>query len=449
MDTEVNQKKLLDKVKKYINNNSSCPFSDLSSYMFLGIWDHSPGWSMIKLLEKGWIFLPKFFFIFLKSFLATGFFKKYYLTGNAHINSKYKTLVLSWSFKQNFEKDGSFNDRYLKENSKNHKEILWVLVSIDNFTPKNLKDNILVIKKKNNGLFFYIVFLIKNFFSKLRLSKFSIKKLFHILPNQSLQAEKLQEIILNNIDIKNFSNILIPYEGQPFQNLLISKIKKISKNIKTIGYVHAMLPSFPSNYIYRKGSPDILLVHGVSQKEILKNDLEWPDHKLKEIESLRYREELTYDLSNKIFVPFGLFEEQIILKKFSFFLNNSADNSLPIFEILNHPTKNTSIKHINFIKRLNDILKKNEKKFNKNSNKKMSVCFGWTAAIIEAMERDIDIVHICSDIVLESFNSEMWKNFNIKKIDDYIYIYNLKTLGSYIKFGTKKNLLKESLEDIQ
>ena len=210
-----------------------------------------------------------------------------------------------------------------------------------------------------------------------------------------------------------------------------------------------MLPSLPTNYIYRKGSPDILLVHGVSQKEILKNYLEWPDHKLKVIESLRYREESTHNLSNKIFVPFGLFEEQTILKKFTFFLNNSADNSLPIFKILNHPTKNTSIKHINFIKRLNDILKKNEKKFNKNFNKKMSVCFGWTAAIIEAMERDIDIIHICSDIALESFNSEMWKNFNIKKIDDYIYIYNLKTLGSYIKFGTKKNLLKETLEDIQ
>ena len=182
MDSELNQKKLLDKVKKYINNNSSCPFADLSSYMFLGIWDHSPGWSMIKLLEKGWIFLPKFFFIFLKSFLATGFFKKYYFTGNAYNNSKYKTLILSWSFEQNFEKDGSFNDRYLKENSKNHKEILWVLVSIDNFTPKKLEDNILVIKKKNNSLFFYIFFLIKNFFSKLRLSRFSIKKFFQILP---------------------------------------------------------------------------------------------------------------------------------------------------------------------------------------------------------------------------------------------------------------------------
>ena len=63
-----------------------------------------------------------------------------------------------------------------------------------------------------------------------------------------------------------------------------------------------MLPSLPTNYIFRKGSPDFILVHGKNQKVILKKFLGWPSKKIKIIESLRYRKN-----SKKNFVEQNIF----------------------------------------------------------------------------------------------------------------------------------------------
>ena len=68
----------------------------------------------------------------------------------------------------------------------------------------------------------------------------------------------------------------MPYESQPFQQFFIKNIKeKISKKIKVTGYIHSFLPAMPTYYIYRKFSPDRILVHGSHQKKILTKFLGW------------------------------------------------------------------------------------------------------------------------------------------------------------------------------
>ena len=99
MDLGHKQKELIDKASKYIHKNSELLNSELSSYCFLGIWDETPGWSKIKLLDKGWTFLPKYFLVLLKNILATGFVNEYILTGNKSLNSQRNTLIISWSYK--------------------------------------------------------------------------------------------------------------------------------------------------------------------------------------------------------------------------------------------------------------------------------------------------------------------------------------------------------------
>jgi len=449
MDLGYKQKTIINKASKYIFENSKTISSELSSYCFLGILDETPGWSKIKLFEKGWSFLPKYFFVLFKHILGVGFLNDYLLHGNKSLDPERKTLIISWSFEKNFSSNGSFNDRYLSENSKNNKNIQWVLISMDNFIPENLDDNVLIIKQKPNKPKFNVIFFIRNFIENLIKNRFSIKKLLHYLPSHSVQALKLSDIILNNLSLNNFSKVFLPYESQPFQNFIFSRIKKIKKNITTIGYVHSMLPSLPTNYIFRKGSPDILLVHGEGQKDILEKFLGWPNQKVKVIESLRYRHESNKSLANKIFIPYALFKSDILIKKFEKFLQNSDDKSLPNFEVLNHPTKNNSKKHLFFFKNIKKIIDRYQDKFDHTSKRKLSICFGWTAAVVEALEREIEVVHICSDPVLESFNEKIWLNFEVKKIDNFIFKYKLSFPNKYINFGKKNNLLKNCLEDIK
>ena len=59
---------------------------------------------------------------------------------------------------------------------------------------------------------------------------------------------------------KNINKIIIPYEGQPFQNKLIQTISKKFKRVETIGYIHSPPMSMPANLIYRSTSPQKLFL---------------------------------------------------------------------------------------------------------------------------------------------------------------------------------------------
>ena len=68
----------------------------------------------------------------------------------------------------------------------------------------------------------------------------------------------------------------MPYESQPFQNYLFKNIKKLKKNIKTIGYVSTTQP-LPLHSLHRDGAPEKIFVHGSDQKLHLTKYFGWPD----------------------------------------------------------------------------------------------------------------------------------------------------------------------------
>ena len=53
-----------------------------------------------------------------------------------------------------------------------------------------------------------------------------------------------------------------------------------------------------------------------------------------------------------------------------------------------------------------------EKKFFRSSskNKNISIFLGSTASVIEALERNLKVIHICSNILFEKFNIFYWKD---------------------------------------
>ena len=69
-----------------------------------------------------------------------------------------------------------------------------------------------------------------------------------------------------------------------------------------------------------------------------------------------------------------------------------------------------SKKHLNLSKKLNYFLMKEKKFFRSSSkNKNISIFLGSTASVIEALERNLKVIHICSNILFEKFNNFIGK----------------------------------------
>ena len=66
---------------------------------------------------------------------------------------------------------------------------------------------------------------------------------------------------------------------------------------------------------------------------------------------------------------------------------------------------------------------------------KISIFIGTTASIIEALERGVEVIHICNDPVLQSYSSDLWPSIKVSEVDDNTFKYELLKKGDLIKFG--------------
>ena len=213
--------------------------------------------------------------------------------------------------------------------------------------------------------------------------------------------------------------------------------------------MHSLLSPLPCDYIYRSGAPDFLLVHGKSQIEILKSKLNWPKNKLFLIESLRYQLDKNRSLSKKIFLSYSNLNKSILIKTFTKLLINSSANSLPKLEVQNHPAKLSSKEHLNLKIKLEKIMNIYKDRFlNTSSNGNISIFFGATAAIFEALEKGIDVIHICSNPVFESFSEKIWPDLKVIQLNEFTFSYKLVLSGKYINFSKEKKILSEVLKTI-
>ena len=218
---------------------------------------------MKKFMGKDENFFSKLF-ILLKDFSYSMFINNSKFE-NIKLDENFDKIVVTWAFKKNFKSDGSLNDRYFNYNSKNSKNIFWFVIYMDNDLPKKIGKNIFIYKmfsKKKFNFFVLVKILKKNinyFFKNVDYFLFSISNLNFLSRNIVDCFEKLLS--------KNIKLILIPYEGQPFQNEII-RCAKEKYGINTIGYIHAPPLAFPSNYIKKKFSPSKIFVNGLDQKAV-------------------------------------------------------------------------------------------------------------------------------------------------------------------------------------
>ena len=306
--------------------------------------------------------------------------------------------------------------------------------------PKKIDKNILLIyrkKKKFPNLFY----LFKYICQMLIYSNFNLKKFFHTLSFQSCFAFQNYNLIKEFIFKKKTKVLLFPYEGQPFQNMLISKIRKINKKIKTLGYIHYTHP-FQTEIFNRKGSPDKIFTYSLEQLNFFKN-LGWNKKNITLIPSLTFKRtiEQKNKLKSKIFLPYKLIDENKILLSLEKFFKIKKKNSLPFFQIAPHPSPYNFKKQQNLEKKIRILIKKNKEKFTSSAEKNLSIVIGLTTSVFIALENGIKVIHISLDPLRDQISTKYWSNIEVKELAKNVNIYKLKKLNSCILINNKGNNL--------
>ncbi len=408
--------------------------ASLKDYYFFTSWaDSYGGWNLKRIIEKKDNLINN-----LKStikyiiFYSIANIEKYKLSGTIKKNKK-KNLIISYT--NNFKISKKYDDYFsckIKDSNKTH----WFLINFDNFKKiKKLPKNLSIFSKNKNFFYLNLKFyynLIKYFFIIL-LDK---KNLINFQFNKFLRRE-----IVKILAESDFSKVFIPYESQPHQHYLIKIIKKFNKKIKIIGYLHSSLTPLPTDFIYKNSyEPDMLIVHGASQKEILIRYLGWNSKKIKIINSFRYRKKPKDFFTKKIFLPFSLKRASQLLFNLRKFLE-MYNLDIKKFKIINHPYMSNSRQHIEFMKK-----SKSFKNFQKNfqfRRKDISIVIGVSAIILEMLENKLEVIHICSEPIYEKHSEDIWKNIVVKKLEEGIYSYKLKKIKTLINFGKKNDFEKK------
>ena len=427
---------ILNNSKKFLKKNIKKNF--FSPLFFFCSWAENLGFLLIKnFANQKYSFWFKFR-ILIKELILINY---NYLDYEENIKGKrYEKIILSYFFPSNLESKGQYFDKYLSIKTNKVKNTLWILIPLESHKNEyHFSEDVILLKKKIN--FFISLKIILKFITNLIKSFFFLKLSNLRIDNN--QFDKTLFKILEKIVLKNnVKKILYPYESQPHQNYLNFNIKKYFPNIKIVGYMHTSIPPLPLEYIKKNCEPDLLLVNGSSQKEILVNRLGWVSNRVKSIPSMRYNIITNFKMDKKIFLPYYIEDESKFFELFKYLINSKPKFFFPQLEIKNHPSMGNSKNHLRLIKKINFFLR-DKKNFFKTtlSNNKISIFFGSTASVLEGLERKLRVFHICGNNIFEKFDNFYWKKIKIKIIHKNIFEYKISKKGSFIRLGNEKNTL--------
>ena len=437
------QLELIDKAKKYLQKKSyeNINVHNSGRCYFLA-WAPTPGYAILKLWQKGFKNIFYTVKIFCKDIISISSFYNYHVINELEGKKKYNKIIVSWGLKNYFLSDGSYQDRYFKINSKDTNGALWFLIYDDEILPEKINNNILIFTKPKKISKYNFFYFLKSISKKIILSKFSLKRFFRKASGDT----EYSDIVWN--ELKGYINddintIIMPYECQPFQNKIFKKCKKINSKIKTIGYVHAFPAGLPTNYISRDGSPEKLIVSGDDQHYCFRKYLNWENHQLKILPSTRYSKQ-SENMFGYIYLPFDLPSADIIIESLQNLLTNNKYKIISNLIVKNHPLTKNSQKHLKIIKKINNLMSKHKNSFLESSyTNKFSIFIGSTSSPIEALERGVEVIHICNDPVFQSYSSALWPSNKVKKIDKNTYEYQLLKKGNLIQLGDSSKAFKE------
>lgn len=441
MDISLIQKKFIFEYKKILKKNIKNKIDiSLSSILFVSTWSENIGGELLKKnVYKGTKF-TRLLITLLKDWYCAIKYSQIAKLNEFKINCKKKIIISTCSI-EDFEKSGHYNDRYLNINSKEYKNFYFVLFYTSELLPKKINKNILLVRKKTNFVVGILKFL-KIFFYLIIKNK--IKFIIHKHSDHTVFADNFFSLLKKNFQLKRIDLVFLPYEGFPYQQKIFLEIKKINPKVITAGYDHSAPHALPLNMHYRLGAPDFIFVNGQNQALYLNKFLGWPLKKIIQAPSLRYRKDSKEKFDNIIFLPWKIYEEKNVLSSFENYIKIQKNNSLKPFLIKTHPVAVNQFSQQKFKKSLEDIINKYKVKFSRKvTNKSISIFIGSTTAVIVALEKGLNVLHICFDPKIESYSGNLWPNLIVSQIFKNTFVYELKKKGSFIQFGNKNKLFNK------
>jgi hypothetical protein len=238
----------------------------------------------------------------------------------------------------------------------------------------------------------------------------------------------------------------MPYEAQPFQHAINLTVKALDPGVTTVGYLHSALPALPTDLIFRSGAPDRLLVHGAGQSEILTRLLGWPADRLQTIPSLRYLRQHAAPLAGRILLPYSFDDAHSISHALEAVLQSAAVASMPRWEVRNHPVMANSRKHVALTERLRAIVERYSDRLSQEQTVSgQTLIIGATAAVLEALERGLEVIHVCVDPLFETHSDAIWTHLRVEALARNVFRYRLREPGLYIRLGETQAAARESL----
>lgn len=435
---KINQALILRNCKKFLNEEKKRNIDTSTSPLcFFTAWANTPGY--FKVLDLQGLKKKNQLLFVLKDILSISknFDLKLFFEGDK-IKSSAQNIIISYATKKNFDKRGNFSDIYFDFNSSN-KNFFWLLISLDNYIPFKIKENIAIIAKKDKKSF-SLIYLLKYLLRTLVSSKFNPNIFRHYCWQEFNYSKVVFRLFENLIKNLNAKNLILNYEGIPFQNYLINKIKKINNQIKTIGYLHCAPWPLQLDLIYKNQSLDNLIVSGYEQKKVLKKYLGWSRKNVSFIPSLRFKKKKIKEFSGFIFVPYNLNNNNDYLERLEVYLaeNKNKKSSLN-FKVRIHPLNSKSQKHLDFKRRCEMLLIKYSSKQGKTPNNQ-SLFFGSaTGVCVQALEEGTIIIHFPNNKYLDVFSASIWSNLDINEIGKKTYMYKLKKKNYTFSLNNKKN----------
>lgn len=359
----------------------------------------------------------------------------------------YKKILFVDASINDFDKKGNFTDRYFKSSPKKNPDFLYFIIYSSKIYPKKISTNIILLKydylfaQKYN----FITNLIK-LLKQLYKYKFNYKKIIDEKSITSKFADRVLKYVINEFNFNKFNKLLMSFEAQPHQIKILRYFKTKNKNIKNICYDHSAPHALPIHMYYRFSFLDKLIVNGNNQKNYLSKYLNWPLKKIKVKKSLRYQLVDRVDYKCQIFLPFNIFNKKKILDEFKFLLSLKPFLASSL-KVRNHPLKTNSKNHIMLKEKLSMIIKnkKKEVKLDNKTQVNYSVFIGQTTAVIVALEKKLNVIHICDNSEFDMYSSKTWKNLNVVSISNNTFEYKLKKKGTFLKQIKNSNnkILKE------
>ena len=187
---------------------------------------------------------------------------------------------------------------------------------------------------------------------------------------------------------------------------------------------------FQIDMISKNNNVDLLLTSSYVQKRVLIDNYFWSKKVIQVIPSLRYSKLNNRDRT--IFLPFDWTEDKnLLLNNFENFVEERELN-LKDYIVSIHPLKKNCSDHLEFKKKINQIIKRN--RTNRFNNRKFPIIFSHPGGTVtECLQSSNNAYHITSD-QLNIFSKSIWKKVTVKEIEKNIYQYSSK-----LKFFEFKN----------